>query len=61
VASILSPSADPRSDPTEPSRALLRSRNLLALALLNHRASPDLDAEDVHAVRQVLLGEWDAV
>ncbi len=43
----------------EPPCETLRARALLALSLLNHRASPDLTAADVQAVRDALLGGWD--
>lgn len=42
------------------SYAELRARLLLALALLNHRATADgLGMADLTAVRGALLGEWD--
>ena len=40
--------------------AELRSRLLLALALVNHRRTPDgLSSRDVDAVHAALLGGWD--
>jgi hypothetical protein len=44
----------------EPDYAELRARNLLALALLNHRTTEaGLTVADVKAVRGALLGQWD--
>lgn len=46
----------------DPSYAELRARNLLALALLNHRSTPaGLTSADVTAVQDALRGAWDEV
>jgi hypothetical protein len=44
----------------EPGYAELRARCLLALALINHRVTPDgLTAADIEAVQGALTGQWD--
>ena len=50
------------STPPDPDYAELRARNLLALALLNHRVTTaGLSATDVTAVQDALRGAWDEV